>query len=366
MPAWIAAPFAVLWLLSPALARWSACRPPVGRPAAALGRRRRAAPRRPPHLALLRDLRDGEDNWLPPDNFQEDPRRSSRTGRRRRTSGCTCWRPSAPATSAGSGRSRWWSARGDARDHAAPRALPRPLLQLVRHARPAPARAAYVSSVDSGNLAAHLLALREWRHRNACRARRPRRRPRAAAGWRSTRWPATHSRPFAASDRAAPARPRRACCRQRQTRSPLSRAHDGTLLTGQSHVRATTCSPREARARQRLPVRGAGCCRSLSAPKGELLRPAGVRGRLASFFAIATGWFRLGRAGHAVGHGAALISWSGSMFEYLMPSLVMRAPAGSLLEQTSRWSCAGRSPMAPPWGCRGASRNPPTTRATWR
>ncbi|MEQ1728574.1 MAG: glucoamylase family protein, partial [Vicinamibacterales bacterium] len=30
------------------------------------------------------------------------------------------------------------------------------------------------------------------------------------------------------------------------------------------------------------------------------------------------------------------ISWSGSMFEYLMPSLVMRAPAGSLLEQTSR------------------------------
>ena len=37
-----------------------------------------------------------------------------------------------------------------------------------------------------------------------------------------------------------------------------------------------------------------------------------------------------------VGGGAALISWSGSMFEYLMPSLVMRAPAGSLIEQTSR------------------------------
>src|SRR5690606_17625261 len=28
--------------------------------------------------------------------------------------------------------------------------------------------------------------------------------------------------------------------------------------------------------------------------------------------------------------------WSGSMFEYLMPSLVMRAPADSLLEQTNR------------------------------
>ncbi|HEX2584738.1 MAG TPA: protein ndvB, partial [Steroidobacteraceae bacterium] len=64
--------------------------------------------------------------------------------------------------------------------------------------------------------------------------------------------------------------------------------------------------------------------------------------RLASFFAIAKNdvatrhWFRLGRAVTAVGHGAALISWSGSMFEYLMPSLVVRAPVGSLLEQTSR------------------------------
>lgn len=64
--------------------------------------------------------------------------------------------------------------------------------------------------------------------------------------------------------------------------------------------------------------------------------------RLASFFAIANGdlparhWFRLGRGVTPVRRGAALVSWSGSMFEYLMPSLVMRAPTGSLLEQTSR------------------------------
>src|SRR6266849_3727182 len=64
--------------------------------------------------------------------------------------------------------------------------------------------------------------------------------------------------------------------------------------------------------------------------------------RLASFMAIAKGevasrhWFRLGRAVTPIGRGAALVSWSGSMFEYLMPSLVTRAPAGSLLEQTSR------------------------------
>ncbi|MFZ2100305.1 MAG: glucoamylase family protein, partial [Oricola sp.] len=64
--------------------------------------------------------------------------------------------------------------------------------------------------------------------------------------------------------------------------------------------------------------------------------------RLASMFAIAKGdvptrhWFRLGRAATPLGRGAALISWSGSMFEYLMPSLVMRAPAGSLLSETNR------------------------------
>jgi cyclic beta-1,2-glucan synthetase len=64
--------------------------------------------------------------------------------------------------------------------------------------------------------------------------------------------------------------------------------------------------------------------------------------RLASFFAIAKGdiparhWFRLGRAATRVARSAALISWSGSMFEYLMPPLVMRAPLGSLLQQTDR------------------------------
>ena len=64
--------------------------------------------------------------------------------------------------------------------------------------------------------------------------------------------------------------------------------------------------------------------------------------RLASFVAIAKNdvpaqhWFRLGRAVTPIGHGAALISWSGSMFEYLMPSLVLRAPAHSLLDQTNR------------------------------
>ena len=64
--------------------------------------------------------------------------------------------------------------------------------------------------------------------------------------------------------------------------------------------------------------------------------------RLASFFAIAKGdlptrhWFRLGRTITSLNGGSALVSWSGSMFEYLMPSLVMRAPSGGLLDQTTR------------------------------
>jgi len=64
--------------------------------------------------------------------------------------------------------------------------------------------------------------------------------------------------------------------------------------------------------------------------------------RLASFLAIAKGdvppqhWFHLGRSLTPIGHGAALVSWSGSMFEYLMPLLVMPQPAQSLLDLTCR------------------------------
>jgi cyclic beta-1,2-glucan synthetase len=82
--------------------------------------------------------------------------------------------------------------------------------------------------------------------------------------------------------------------------------------------------------------------------------------RLASFIAIAKGdlparhWFRLGRTVTPVAYGAALISWSGSMFEYLMPSLVMRAPAESLIERTSRLIVERQivygSALGVPWG----------------
>ncbi|WP_446811330.1 GH36-type glycosyl hydrolase domain-containing protein [Methylomonas sp. 2BW1-5-20] len=64
--------------------------------------------------------------------------------------------------------------------------------------------------------------------------------------------------------------------------------------------------------------------------------------RLSSIIAIAkrdvpsTHWFHLGRRVTRVAHGTVLLSWSGSMFEYLMPSLVTFTPRYSLLDQTCR------------------------------
>lgn len=62
--------------------------------------------------------------------------------------------------------------------------------------------------------------------------------------------------------------------------------------------------------------------------------------RLAGFVAIALDdapvehWFRLGRIlTRTGGAGGALISWGGSIFEYLMPSLVMRSYRGTLLRR---------------------------------
>ena len=64
--------------------------------------------------------------------------------------------------------------------------------------------------------------------------------------------------------------------------------------------------------------------------------------RIASFVAIAKGdvpqthWFHLGRSVTTV-HGApVLLSWGATMFEYLMPNLVMRSSPNTLLDESSR------------------------------
>lgn len=82
--------------------------------------------------------------------------------------------------------------------------------------------------------------------------------------------------------------------------------------------------------------------------------------RLASFIAVAKDdvsvdhWFRLGRSLTATAGTRTLLSWSGSMFEYLMPALVMHTFPFTLLDQTHR-GCVKRqiaygTERGVPWG----------------
>jgi cellobiose phosphorylase len=99
---------------------------------------------------------------------------------------------------------------------------------------------------------------------------------------------------------------------------------------------------------------------------GELRRDASYydllasEARFCSFIAIAQGqlpqenWFALGRLLTTVGGGQILLSWSGSMFEYLMPLLVMPTYEHTLLDQTCKTAVArqieyGRKCRVP-WG----------------
>ena len=82
--------------------------------------------------------------------------------------------------------------------------------------------------------------------------------------------------------------------------------------------------------------------------------------RLASFVAIAKDdvpvehWFRLGRSLTTSSRSTALVSWSGSVFEYLMPLLVMRSFPYTLLDQTYRGAVRRHieyaSERSVPWG----------------
>ncbi len=89
--------------------------------------------------------------------------------------------------------------------------------------------------------------------------------------------------------------------------------------------------------------------------------------RLTSLFAIAKGdlptehWYKLGRQVVPVGSRGALLSWSGSMFEYLMPPLVMQERYGGILNQTNNLVVKeqmnhGRR-LGTPWGISEAAFN---------
>ena len=395
--------------------RWragSACRGASATHRAALaGGCARAPADRATDVAVLRDVRRPRGPRAAARQLPGRRRaRSSRIARRPRTSACICCPRWPRAISAGSARSTpssGWRPRSR-RCNASSASAATSTTGTTRR-RCEPLEPKYVSSVDSGNLAGHLIALA-----HACRgdgrppAPRPRRRwpgsrtPRCSSGWRR----ASPRRRRAGPGRHARVWRRRSTPSRRPSRRrPLRRGRVACAAGGRCEARAHTVAGRRAGAGRRgsRRARGRRCssgrrrscatrrqpharprparARSLVASR-VLARSARAHGRrpwtsafssipmrklfaigyrvadgtldpgrydllasearLASFVAIAKGdvpvshWFRLGRALTPVELDSVLVSWSGSMFEYLMPALVMRAPAGSLLEQTAR------------------------------
>ncbi len=82
--------------------------------------------------------------------------------------------------------------------------------------------------------------------------------------------------------------------------------------------------------------------------------------RLASFLAVARGeappahWFHLGRLLTKAGNEPCLVSWGGTMFEYLMPRLFLRIPLETLLSQSCEAAVDAQiaygKARAVPWG----------------
>jgi cyclic beta-1,2-glucan synthetase len=407
---WIALPFAMLWLMAPVLAVWISRSPPV-----------------PQHLLIAepdaQDLRlvarrtwrffesfvTADDHMLPPDNFQEDPdpvlaHRTSPTN------------IGLYLLSTVSARDLGWIGSVEALERLEATLATMGSLQLcrghfynwydTRDLRPLEPR--YVSSVDSGNLAAHLLTVANAVHEWIDAVLTPGSAVAGVADALTITRQALHALP-------EHLRKQSLLCRQLDAQMdtlatglraidigrsdqvvPLQdlALHAATLAdiarTLASETRDEACSELlfwsdathrsieswrcdsnrtpdavAAMKRRLLAVSATTRAMAFAMDFGFLVDPdrrllsIGYRdadgtldpscydllaseARLASFVAIAKGdvasrhWFRLGRQVTPVGNGAALISWSGSMFEYLMPSLVMRAPAGSILEHTSR------------------------------
>jgi len=405
-------PLLLLWLGAPALARWVSL-PGLAAPNAPLS----AADTRALRLIACRTWRffttfvGPEDHSLPPDNFQEDPKPV--VAHRTSPTNLGLYLLSTVAA-----RDFGWTGTLDAVDRLEATLQTMQRLERFRghffnwydttDLRPLEPR--YVSSVDSGNLAGHLIALG-----HACREimERPLLRDAALAGMEDA---ALLVREAARS--LSDGRRTRSVVRQRLNEaldavSAVVKAGPGVgdwserVAELRAHARAVTDLARSLIAEERVsapaeepseevivwalalhatveshshdlamtsPMSGLLVQRLASLARsaegllramefGFLFDPVrklfsiGYRvtdgsldsgyydlfaseARLTSFVVIAKGdvpvshWFRLGRALTPVEQDSVLVSWSGSMFEYLMPALVMRAPAGSLLDQT--------------------------------
>jgi len=313
-----ALPLIVLWLLAPLIA-WALSRPPrLAR--AVLGPDERAflleVARRT--WSYFEGFMGAEHHFLPADNFQESPgpRVAARTS----------------PTNIGMGLLATLTARDlgfiDADELATRVGATLTTLEGLEQHRGhlfnwydthslAPLAPRYVSTVDSGNLVAALVTLGEA-------LREPGDVPGTSA-------PAAHPAFTALAARALQ-------LAERCDFSFLYEEERGLLAIGYRCADADSAG-------------------SLDTTQYDLLAS---EARMASFLAIARGdlpelhWFRLGRTVTSLHGVPTLVSWSGSMFEYLMPLLLMKSYPGTLLDRSCRMAVRRQreygTARGVPWG----------------
>ena len=228
----------------------------------------------------------------------------------------------------------------------------------------------YVSTVDSGNLSAHLLAVaqacRQWALAPddtlalQCAGQDSRERLSSALRQRSAQDAAGRERLhwLFADERTAQ--------RSARTATAALSPHDLTALTQSltnlaQGLEALAWQPDYAflyhRKRHLLHIGYRPAEQQLDAGFYDLLAS---EARLTSLVAIAKGdvpvahWSALGRMFCVLQGQAGLRSWSGSMFEYLMPGLVIAEPTGSVLADACnmalREQIAFATALQVPWG----------------
>ena len=140
-----------------------------------------------------------------------------------------------------------------------------------------------------------------------------------------------------------------------QTSTRSRRSNTNSCTTNARHLMSIGYNVTEHRATRATTIcsrRKRACAASSASPRADCRRRAGSR------------WG--GLLTHAGGE-PILLSWSGSMFEYLMPLLVMPTFPNTLLDQTAQRSGEAADPVRQPSAaCRGASRNAATTPSTRR
>ncbi len=289
-------PLTAVWLLAPLLAAWLG-RSPAPETLDAVGQRR-ARDYAERHWRYFDQFVTAETHWLVPDNVQADPGQVIAM----RTSPTNIGLQLLATTSAhdlGLLGLEEMTTRLE-RTMATLERLPKYRghffnwygLDDLRVLEPG-----YISTVDSGNLAGHLLAFRQ-----ACLERA--------------------QSPGEVVDSAVPRD--RLCRLADQAESLVAAMEFGFLLDKTSKLFTIGYHP------------DTNSCDSSSY---DLLAS---EARLASFVAIALGqapvesWFRLGRGLVRRDGVPMMVSWSGSMFEYLMPLLVMKSFPGTLLDQSDR------------------------------